>query len=57
MLTAEPDDFKRFLLTAPDEGVSEAERNDRGAFSYQKVSRHLFSLFYVALKVRVRSYS
>ena len=39
MLTSEPADFRRYLKSSPEESVSQAEREDRGAFQYQKV-RH-----------------
>ena len=37
LLTAETEDFKRFLSSSPDSAVSQEERDDRGAFQYQKV--------------------
>lgn len=41
LLTAETEDFKRFLNTSPDSVVSQEERDDRGAFQYQKVGSNL----------------
>lgn len=44
MLTSEAKDLKRFLLSSPEESVSDAERTEREAYHYKKVRIHLESL-------------
>lgn len=41
MLTASPDDFKRFLSAAPESAVPESERTEREAYAYSKSGRLL----------------
>ncbi|KIR59072.1 hypothetical protein I314_05056 [Cryptococcus bacillisporus CA1873] len=41
MLTSEAEDLKRFLLSSPEESVSEAERTEREAYHYKKIGSML----------------
>jgi hypothetical protein len=41
MLTTEPDDFKRFLKSSPEDSVTEAERKEKEAYRYQRVGSRL----------------
>lgn len=41
MLTASPDDFKRFLNSAPESAVPESERTEREAYAYSKSGKLL----------------
>lgn len=51
MLTSEAKDLKRFLLSSPEESVSEAERAEREAYHYKKVRPNLKKVWLTLLFV------